>query len=115
MKILAFVLTLMALFAHPTRAADAYTLKLYKNYCQSCHSTQSTGAPQSFDVQEWQKRIDKKGRQALLNNAISGLGNMPPQGSCAECSYEDFEDLLSLMSSSQTPPQAQTPGKRKAQ
>lgn len=79
-------------------AVDPYVADLYKNYCQACHTVKETGAPQTFDTAEWQKRL-KKGQDTLVNNAILGMGSMPAQGGCQECTYEDFEDLIRLMAS----------------
>lgn len=80
------------------QAADEYTEDLYKSYCQACHVIQSGIAPKSFDVKAWQLLL-KNGLTPLVENAITGKGNMPSQGGCQECTYEDFEDLIIYMSS----------------
>ncbi|MEM7360333.1 MAG: c-type cytochrome [Pseudomonadota bacterium] len=80
-------------FAEP---ADEYVVELYDTYCTACHSTEGTGAPISFDASQWEAKL-AQGLEPLVNNAITGVGNMPAQGGCMECAYEDFEDLINYM------------------
>lgn len=77
-------------------AADEYTAELYDLYCKSCHSVSGAGVPVAFKKNDWDKRL-KKGFEKVVDNAINGIGNMPAQGLCQECTYEDFEDLISYM------------------
>jgi len=77
-------------------AADDYTVELYQTYCHACHTNAGANVPVAFDEKEWRARL-KPGLESLVNNAINGKGNMPPQGSCMECTYEDFEDLINYM------------------
>jgi cytochrome c5 len=79
-------------------AVDDYTLDLYQTYCESCHSLEGTGAPIAFDPAQWEEGLSK-GREQVINNAITGAGNMPAMGGCMECAYEDFEDLIDYMTS----------------
>lgn len=76
-------------------AADDYTKELYGLYCTACHAVKSSGAPQAF-TDEWQDRLDQ-GIPTLVNHAINGIRNMPPMGTCAECSEEDLENLIRYM------------------
>jgi len=78
-------------------ASDEYTVELYDTYCKACHSVAGAGVPVAFNKDDWAKRM-KKGLEVVVNNAVSGIGNMPAQGLCQECTYEDFEDLVSYMS-----------------
>ncbi len=78
-------------------AADEYTVELYDTYCKACHRIAGAGAPVAFNKEDWDQRM-KKGVETLVNNAVNGIGNMPAQGLCQECSYEDFEDLVTYMS-----------------
>lgn len=96
-----FVLAFGSL-SFPSMAIDEYTKELYENYCQACHIVQNGIAPKAFDVKAWEPRL-KKGLVALVDNAITGKGNMPAQGGCQECTYEDFEDLIKYMSSEKPP------------
>jgi len=78
-------------------AADEYTVELYDTYCKACHSIAGAGAPVAFVKDDWDQRM-KRGLETLVNNAVNGIGNMPAQGLCQECTYEDFEDLVIYMS-----------------
>jgi cytochrome c5 len=51
----------------------------------------------AFKQNDWDK-VMTKGFDSVVNNAINGFGNMPAQGSCQECAYQDFEDLVTYMS-----------------
>jgi len=98
-KIFAAALAIKVIFTS-AYAADDYTIELYETYCKACHIVAGANAPAAFDEQAWQKRLED-GLDALVNKAISGIGNMPAQGSCMECTYEDFEDLINYMSRAQ--------------
>lgn len=80
---------------------DEYVVELYETYCLACHSLQGTGAPIAFEADQWKVALNK-GADQLVNNAITGVGNMPAQGGCMECAYEDFEDLIDYMSRPQS-------------
>lgn len=94
---IAFVSALMMFSAVGASATDEYTIELYDTYCKACHSSAGAGVPVAFNKVDWEMRI-KKGFDTLVNNAVNGVGNMPAQGSCMECVYEDFEDLIKYMS-----------------
>jgi len=85
-----------AFFAVPLFAADEYTAELYDTYCKACHSVSGAGVPIAFNKADWDKRLEQ-GMDAVVDNAITGIGNMPAQGLCQECMYEDFEDLVNYM------------------
>lgn len=74
---------------------DEYTVELYELYCTACHAVAASGAPQAF-TSDWQDYLDK-GMDTLVNNAITGIGNMPAMGTCGECAAEDLEDLIRYM------------------
>lgn len=82
---------------HSVQAADDYIKELYELNCKVCHELKSSDAPLSFDKKEWEKKIKKTGIPQLVENAITGIGNMPPMGTCMECGPEEFEDLIKYM------------------
>jgi cytochrome c5 len=71
-------------------AADLSTLKngdqVFAAQCTTCHTPGLLGAPKFGDADAWAARI-KSGYDALLNSALHGKGQMPPQGG------GDFSDL----------------------
>lgn len=77
-------------------SADPYTEELYDIYCSSCHGVKGAGAPLAF-TKDWKPYL-KKGIDALVNNSITGIGNMPAMGTCSECGPEELEDLIKYMS-----------------
>lgn len=80
---------------------DPYIVELYQAYCVGCHAQQSD-APIAFDPKQWQGRL-AKGQDRVLENAINGIGNMPPLGMCQECGEQDLMDLIEYMSQAHQP------------
>lgn len=89
-------LLLFALTSISLAQADDYTVELYNLYCKACHGVKGSGAPLAFSS-EWKPYL-KLGTDTLVNNAITGIRNMPAMGTCSECEVEDLEDLITYMS-----------------
>ncbi len=53
--------------------------KLYKSVCFACHTTGVAGAPKTGDTAVWAPYIET-GMEAMVQNAIHGIGAMPPRG-----------------------------------
>jgi cytochrome c5 len=60
-------------------AAPKPPKEIYDTLCTTCHSIGVAGAPKFGDQAAWADRI-AKGKEALVNSAINGLGAMPPRG-----------------------------------
>lgn len=82
---------------HVAAAADASVEELYSIYCSGCHDVKSAEAPEAFNAAVW-KRVLAKGTDTVLANAIKGVGNMPSQGTCFECTKDDLRRLIQYMS-----------------
>ncbi|SHH50593.1 c-type cytochrome [Pollutimonas bauzanensis] len=70
--------------ASPAPAADTAAIdpageKLYKAVCFACHATGVAGAPKFGDKAAWSKFIET-GEDTMVQNAIHGVGAMPPRG-----------------------------------
>lgn len=52
--------------------------EVFKAQCTTCHTAGAMGAPKFGDKGEWGPRI-AKGFDALVQSALHGKGNMPPQ------------------------------------
>jgi cytochrome c5 len=72
-------------------ASDIAALKtgeqVFAAQCTACHGTGALGAPKLGDVEAWAPRI-KTGFDALLHSALTGKGQMPPQGGGDFSDYE---------------------------
>jgi cytochrome c5 len=72
-------------------ASDIASLKtgeqVFAAQCTACHGTGALGAPKLGDVEAWAPRI-KTGFDALLHSALTGKGQMPPQGGGDFSDYE---------------------------
>lgn len=69
----------------PRSGADIYGAS-----CFACHDTGAAGAPKIGDVGAWSARLDDKGLETLVANAINGIGGMPAKGTCADCTDEEI-------------------------
>ena len=96
-----FILLALLLSASASSwAIDPFTVELYETSCTICHSGGVGDAPKSFDTAAWEERL-AKGKDVLLNHAISGYKGMPPLGMCSDCTQEDLLDLIDYMSKEQ--------------
>lgn len=76
-------------------AADS-AQAIYDGKCSACHISGVAGAPKLDDKDAWAPRL-AKGTENLLASVKSGLGAMPPMGTCGDCTDEDFAALIELM------------------
>lgn len=65
--------------------------------CAGCHNAGVLGAPKT-GTGDWAARLDEKGLDMLVTNAINGIGNMPARGTCGDCSDDEIklaiEDMI---------------------
>lgn len=68
----------------------------YQMNCMACHTTGAAGAPEIGDDAAWQERL-QKGMDAVMQNAINGIGAMPAMGLCMSCSHEQLREIVDYM------------------
>lgn len=88
-------------YAEQARPADAALAALYERSCFNCHARAGSGAPLTGDTAAWAPRL-AKGEAALLTSVQQGLGGMPAQGLCPDCSDTQFKALIDFMSRKET-------------
>lgn len=76
---------------------DPELAAVYERSCKNCHARSGSGAPLTGDTLVWQRLLENKGMQRLLEHAIQGYGGMPPLGHCMDCDREDFGRLIGFM------------------
>ncbi|NOR51346.1 MAG: cytochrome c5 family protein [Gammaproteobacteria bacterium] len=81
--------------AAPAKAARTGE-QIYSSTCMVCHAAGIAGAPKLGDSAAWAPRI-ATGADALLASAIKGKGAMPPMGTCATCSADEFKSAVDYM------------------
>jgi cytochrome c5 len=86
--------------AQTLQPSDPSLNAIYQRSCRNCHTLESTKAPLTGDVAEWQNRLEK-GNDTLLNNVINGFGGMPPFGLCMDCDADQFNALIDFMAQQQ--------------
>lgn len=64
--------------------------QIYNTYCMACHTTGAAGAPKIGEAADWEART-ASGIEAVYSNAINGLGAMPANGTCADCSEDEIK------------------------
>lgn len=70
--------------------------KVYQQACQMCHEAGVAGSPMTGDATAWADRI-AKGRDKLVENAINGIGVMPPKGGQSQLSDEDVAAAVDFL------------------
>ncbi len=68
----------------------------YNRSCAVCHNAGVAGAPTSHDAAAWAPRLEK-GMDALVASVKNGLNAMPPTGLCADCTDEEYSELITYM------------------
>lgn len=69
--------------------------KVYHSVCITCHDTGLAGAPKFGDHEAWAPYI-QTGLDAMLKNAISGVGAMPPRGG-SQATDEELKAAIEYM------------------
>ena len=70
---------------------------VYAKACAACHNGQLPVAPKRGDKAAWAPRV-AKGMDALVQSVTNGLNAMPPRGLCMDCSAEDYQAVIKVMS-----------------
>lgn len=73
-----------------TIATMSTAQKVYEDSCSSCHSTGAMNAPMLGDKQAWSNHM-KKGLEHMVENAVNGVGQMPPKGGNMSLSTSDVK------------------------
>lgn len=95
MKKLLIVAAVLLLSGTAQAAQDPEAV--FTKACGVCHNGQLPTAPKRGDKAAWEPRL-AKGTDALVQSVTNGLGAMPPRGLCADCSAEDYQAIIKLMS-----------------
>ncbi|HBX56772.1 c-type cytochrome [Pseudomonas sp. UBA2684] len=69
---------------------------VYARACAACHNGQLPMAPQKGDKAAWEPRL-AKGMDVLVQSVTNGLNAMPPRGLCMDCTAEDYQAVIKLM------------------
>lgn len=65
--------------------------------CAACHTPGVMGAPKTGAAGDWQPRLAKGGLDQLVQNAITGIGAMPPKGGNPNLTDEQVREAVVLM------------------
>ncbi len=83
--------------AQPAAEPEPVSLgeKTYKMYCIACHASGVAGAPKFGDKAAWAPYIET-GMDEMLQNAIKGVGAMPPRGG-SQATDEELRAAIEYM------------------
>ncbi len=81
-----------------TAVVAAPNMDKYNKSCAMCHASGAAGAPMAHSEKAWAPRM-AKGMDELLKSVKNGLNAMPPTGLCADCSDEEYKELITYMAS----------------
>ncbi len=94
-KVLIVGAVLLGLSAAVNAAQDPEAV--YAKACSACHNGQLPMAPKRGDKTAWEPRM-AKGMDAMVLSVAKGLNAMPPGGLCRDCSTEDYQAVIQMMS-----------------
>ena len=63
--------------------------EVYDQFCFACHATGVGDAPLFQDATQWAPRL-AKGIDELVRTSQTGLGTMPPMGTCMACTEAEM-------------------------
>ena len=69
----------------------------YTGVCARCHNNGRFDAPVLDETAEWQRRLDKRGRQTLHKHALHGFKRMPAKGGVEQLSDEQVGFAVEYM------------------
>ncbi|TDI93734.1 MAG: cytochrome c5 family protein [Gammaproteobacteria bacterium] len=71
--------------------------EVYNRFCFACHTAGVAGAPKLGSAEDWAPRL-AKGMDAMWETTVTGLGAMPPKGTCMACTDEEMQAAIDYMS-----------------
>jgi cytochrome c5 len=81
------------LWAAPALGDARVGERVYGQVCMACHLTGVLGAPKVGDKAAWQPRYHE-GVEHLVDQAINGIGAMPPRGGKDSLSDKEIEAAI---------------------
>lgn len=110
------LLALLGMLATSAWAAPPSSIgrRVYDSVCIACHGPQNVmvDSPKAGDAAAWRIRARRSARgiETLVDNAIAGVGAMPPKAAHYELSRVEIRAAIEFMMVKQPP--AGTPGVR---
>lgn len=82
-----------AMAASAVAQVDRSGEEVYQAACAACHNSGAAGAPR-IRQGNWQSRLDTRGNDMLVSNAVNGYNAMPAKGGCGNCSDEEVASAV---------------------
>lgn len=89
-----FLLPAVHVFAATAGNSDAGRV-VYESSCRACHDPVNVmvSSPKAGDATEWARRLGK-GIEKATDNAVNGIGAMPPNGGATGLTREQIRDAI---------------------
>lgn len=81
----------------PSLRGDLSGSEVHYDYCRACHRYPASGAPYTGSRVQWQERLDVRGYDTLVENAINGYRTMPSKGGCYDCTDAEVKAAVDHM------------------
>lgn len=91
-----------------TASIEGKGREIVDRVCKGCHELGVLNAPKIGARADWESRL-KKGQTSLIDNAMRGIGNMPPKGGDAKLSREELVEAIRFMTTPAETPHAEAP------
>lgn len=88
--------------ADPLSEREAW---IFSRTCAHCHARPGLGVPVVGDDAAWAPRREK-GLEALVENVVLGIGDMPPLGTCGFCTERDLRSIVVFLARLSDAPEA---------
>ena len=72
--------------------------EVYESHCHACHSPRNVmvSSPKAGDVAAWEARL-AKGLEKATDNAMAGIGAMPPRGGAEALTRDEVRAAIRFM------------------
>ena len=97
MKSKLFVSIMIVLFsATYVSASNDIGQSVYNKSCANCHASGVLDSPKLGDKDAWSGLL-VKGAETLANNAVNGIGKMPPKGGNMKLTEDEVNAAVAYM------------------
>ncbi len=76
--------------------------EIYRAHCQACHAPANVmvSAPKAGDAGAWKEHL-AQGLEKATDNAVAGIGAMPPKGGATQLTREEIRAAIRFMAGPQ--------------
>jgi len=95
-NVIVFAIAVAFMLPASAFSSDQPGAQVYQKSCAVCHGSGAAGAPKLGDKEAWAPRI-AEGISSLYQNALHGMGAMPPKGGSSGLSDDEVKAAVDFM------------------